>query len=335
MTGADRRVWMQLEGIRARFFELVGVVACGVQLPEQSGSLLSEGRLGLGELVEVVAAKNLVEPFGFTLNTADAPACLSRDCTRLRGNFAATAGVGAAARMLRAPLEHRSSRPALVQVSRSRAVAGSVVDGPSVNGAESPASVNKRSRAALRRAYGQAVRPLPPRRRTSNTSGTTSRPTRPAGAPTMVGSTARTSERSTTPPEPGADREDHRGGSIAESGFYCGGSSSKIILLPPGRRRGSARSRRARAVAACGRHFPAGPYGSSGTGVPGAASGAVEEAGAVVVRHCSASVVSTARRTPCSPRCRSPMSRRNRLPGRQRFRRSRRSEPPRGVRRPR
>lgn len=80
MTGTDRRVWMQLEGIRARFFELVGVVACGLQLPEQSGSLLSESSLGLGELVEVVAAKDLVEPFGFTPNTADAPACLSRDC---------------------------------------------------------------------------------------------------------------------------------------------------------------------------------------------------------------------------------------------------------------
>ncbi|WP_108934767.1 hypothetical protein [Streptomyces ardesiacus] len=72
MTGADRRIWMQPQGMRARFFELVGVVSCGVQLPEQSGSLLSQSRLGLGELVEVVAAKDLVEPFGFTPNAADA-----------------------------------------------------------------------------------------------------------------------------------------------------------------------------------------------------------------------------------------------------------------------
>ncbi|RLV71608.1 hypothetical protein D3C57_143815 [Streptomyces rapamycinicus NRRL 5491] len=67
---------MLFEGLRDGFFELIGVVACGVQLPNQSGSLVPESRLDLRELVEVVACEDLVEPFGFGLDAAD-PASLS------------------------------------------------------------------------------------------------------------------------------------------------------------------------------------------------------------------------------------------------------------------
>lgn len=42
-------------------------------------------------------------------------------------------------------LKHRPPLPALVQVSHSRAVAGSVIDGHSVNGADSPASASNAS----------------------------------------------------------------------------------------------------------------------------------------------------------------------------------------------
>ncbi len=51
-------------------------------------------------------------------------------------------------------LKHGSSRPALVQVSHSRAVAGSMVDGHGVNGVHSPASANKLSGAAQPNADG-------------------------------------------------------------------------------------------------------------------------------------------------------------------------------------
>ncbi|MGY4967441.1 hypothetical protein [Streptomyces sp. 900105245] len=62
---------MLLEGLSDGFFELVGVAAGGIQLSEQCGSLMSESRFDLRELVEVVALEDLVEPFGFGLDAAD------------------------------------------------------------------------------------------------------------------------------------------------------------------------------------------------------------------------------------------------------------------------
>jgi hypothetical protein len=84
---------MCLEGLCDGFFELVGVVAGGVQLPEQSGSLMSESRLDLRKLVEVVAAEDLVEPFGFGLDAANSSGLLEQGlqappgqlCCRCRG----------------------------------------------------------------------------------------------------------------------------------------------------------------------------------------------------------------------------------------------------------
>lgn len=74
----DRRVRMFLEGLRDGFFELVGVVAGGVQPPEQSGSLMSESLLDLRELVKIVAFEDFVEPFGFGLDAADAAGVLEQ-----------------------------------------------------------------------------------------------------------------------------------------------------------------------------------------------------------------------------------------------------------------
>lgn len=97
---------MLLEGLRDGFLELVSVVAGGVQLPEQSGCLMPESRLDPRELVEVVAFEDLVETFGFSLDAADAAGLPEQRLQAPPCQLRSRCWVGAAARMLRASLEH-------------------------------------------------------------------------------------------------------------------------------------------------------------------------------------------------------------------------------------
>jgi hypothetical protein len=66
------------EGIPGVSFELVGVGAGGLQLPQQGRGLPAEGLLHLGELVEVLAVEELVEPVGLGFDAALAPGLLQQ-----------------------------------------------------------------------------------------------------------------------------------------------------------------------------------------------------------------------------------------------------------------
>ena len=61
---------MLLEGLSSGLLKLVGVEACSVQLPEQSGRLQAESCLDLRGLVEVLAPEDLVESVGFGRDAA-------------------------------------------------------------------------------------------------------------------------------------------------------------------------------------------------------------------------------------------------------------------------
>lgn len=82
---------MFLEGLCGDFFQLVGVLAGGVQLSEQSRCLPAQCGLDLGQLVEVVALEDFLDPVRFGLDAADS-SCLLEQC--LKASVGQPGGLG-------------------------------------------------------------------------------------------------------------------------------------------------------------------------------------------------------------------------------------------------
>src|SRR5690348_5532967 len=101
-AGDDPGVRVQAKRLRCGALEVIGRGAGGVELAEQGQGLPAHGGLDEGELAHLPGAEGPTEPGGLGVDALMRPALRSRPRSWVRVSVAASAGVGAAARTVRA-----------------------------------------------------------------------------------------------------------------------------------------------------------------------------------------------------------------------------------------